>query len=318
MNSMNQLSPGKTGRHLCGVGWARELGITMLMVLFLGVWGAGTSHASLPWGTVFKGEDRFRSLLKEAYDKKWAALPIGERTAAVGLALCGTPYGNYTLEIHDKIEAPSVNFQQMDCWTFFEISLAFARMLGDPPKDHTPRRLLHYIELDRYRGGRCDGSYLSRLHFLEDWAHDNASRGWVKDVTREIGGVRMEKRNINTMSAPWRSYRYLRATPSLVSEVRQMEARVSSLPVYYIPKSRVPAAESKIRNGDIICITTSWKGCYSSHVGMAYRDKAGVLRFMHATSSRAKGRRVLVDARLSSYLGECSKRTGIFVVRPVK
>ena len=35
----------------------------------------------------------------------------------------------------------------MDCWTFFEISLAFARMLNEPAEEWTPAKFLHYIEL---------------------------------------------------------------------------------------------------------------------------------------------------------------------------
>lgn len=279
---------------------------------------AAPGHASLPWSTVFKGEPRFHSLLREASAKNWASLPIGERTAAVGLALVGTPYGTWTLEVDDRIEAPSINFQEMDCWTFFEIALGFARMLGDPPAQHTPQRLLHYIELDRYRGGRCDGTYLSRLHFLEEWSADNQARGLVKNITRDLGGVRMPRREITTMSGPWRSYRYLRANPNLVPGIRTMEARVSDFPVYFIPKARVPAIEPRLQNGDVICITTNWHGCYTSHVGLAYRDPQGVLRFLHATSSRDKGRAVIIDHRLSTYLNEHSKHTGIFVARPLR
>ena len=43
----------------------------------------------------------------------------------------------------------------MDCWTFFEIALGFARMLDEPEANWTSERMLHYIELDRYRGGNA-------------------------------------------------------------------------------------------------------------------------------------------------------------------
>src|SRR5690606_25246948 len=105
--------------------------------------------------------------------ENWRALLIGERTAKVGMALLGTPYVNYTLEIDDHIEAPSANFEGMDCWTFYEISLAFARMIREKPVGATPQDLLRFIELERYRDGKCDGSYLSRMHFLEEVFADN-------------------------------------------------------------------------------------------------------------------------------------------------
>ena len=81
---------------------------------------------------MFKGRDKFDSLVAKAKAENWKALPIGERTAAVGQALVGTRYKSFTLEIDNRIEAPSVNFTGLDCWTFYEVSLAFARMLNEP------------------------------------------------------------------------------------------------------------------------------------------------------------------------------------------
>ena len=111
----------------------------------------------LPFSTVFKGQNQFDRLVVAAKRENWKSLPIGERTAAVGQALTGTRYKHFTLEIDNRIEAPSVNFQGMDCWTFFEISLAFARMLDEPPEDWTPAMLLKNIERDRYRDGNLFG-----------------------------------------------------------------------------------------------------------------------------------------------------------------
>src|SRR5215471_2095377 len=161
-----------------------------------------TSAAELPFSTVFKGRDRFQALVREAREGGWKSLPIGERTAAVGRAMVGTRYKSYTLEIDDRVEAPSANFYGMDCWTFFEISLAFARMLNEPETHWNPERLLHYIELDRYRGGQCDGEYLSRLHYLEDWLYDNQRRGLVQDLTRDLGG-RSVPHSAREMSVGW-------------------------------------------------------------------------------------------------------------------
>nr|MBA3544472.1 DUF1460 domain-containing protein [Chthoniobacterales bacterium] len=150
---------------------------------------AGLTEArTLPFGTVFRGPEKFDYLVEQARENDWKSLPIGDRTAAVGRALVGTRYKSFTLEIDDHVEAPSANFYGMDCWTFFEIALGFARMLDDSPSQWTPERLLHYIELDRYRDGECTAEYLSRLHYLEDWLADNDRRGLVDDLTRPLGG----------------------------------------------------------------------------------------------------------------------------------
>jgi len=209
-----------------------------------------------------------------------------------------------------------VNFQGMDCWTFFEIALGFARMLNEPESNWTPERLLYYIELDRYRGGQCTGEYLSRLHYLEDWLRDNNRRGLVEDLTRDLGG-RSVPHSAREMSTGWRHYRYLAANRSLLGPLGRMEANVSSLPLYQIPKSQVAAIEPKLRSGDIIgVISRERNGLYSTaHVGLALRTSDGVLHFMHASSPSNYGR-VVIDDELSKYLYRYRSDSGILVGRP--
>ena len=286
------------------------------LLLFFSV--AFASESRLPFGTVFKGQDQFNRLVAKAKAGNWKALPIGERTAAVGQALVGTRYKHFTLEIDNRIESPSVNFQGMDCWTFFEIALSFARMLNEPESNWTPERLLHYIELDRYRGGECTGDYLSRLHYLEDWLYDNDSRGLVEDLTRDLGG-RSVPHSAREMSAGWRHYRYLAANRSLLGPLARMEANVSSRPLYEIPKNKVAGIESKLRSGDIIgIISRDRRGLYSTaHVGLALRTSDGVLHFMHASSPSNYGR-VVVDSQLSKYLYRYRSDSGILVARPLR
>ncbi|MES2573164.1 MAG: N-acetylmuramoyl-L-alanine amidase-like domain-containing protein, partial [Verrucomicrobiota bacterium] len=260
------------------------LRLALLFLLCLGAFAG----ASLPFDTVFKGRARFDELVARA--DTWKTLPLGERTAAIGRALCGTPYKGFTLEIDDHIEAPSVNLHGLDCWTFFETSLAFSRMLGEPRENWTPQTLLKYIELDRYRSGACDGSYISRLHYLEEWFIDNDRRSLVKDLTRQLGGVRVTH-PANEMTINWRTYRYMRANSALRPAIRSMEKQVSAMPMYHIPKAKVAAIEPLIQTGDIIGITTRDPGGIgTSHVGMAVRSEDGILRFMHASAPRNHGK----------------------------
>ncbi len=277
---------------------------------------APSAHASLglPMNTVFRGRATFDRLVARAERENWRALPIGERTVRVGLALAGTPYAGYTLEIDNRIEAPSVDFIGLDCWTFFETSLGFARMLHAKGPPYAPEDLLRMVELDRYRHGQCTGQYLSRIHFLEELFYDNEKRGLLTNITRHLDGAeRMEHRDIREMTVMWRHYRYLRNNPSLLPEMARIQEYVSDLPVYHIPKQRVPAIEGDLRDGDIIAITSRDTGGYTSHVGLAYRDPGGVLRFLHASSKQG---RVLVDDRLSVYLASKHDDAGIVVARP--
>lgn len=293
----------------------KTLGVIALF--FITLVGAN-AESRLPFSTVFKGRDRFDNMVSKAKAENWKILPIGERTATVGRALVGTRYKSFTLEIDNRIEAPSVNFNGMDCWTFYENALAFARMLNEPEENWTPEQMLHYIELDRYRGGQCTGEYLSRLHYLEDWLADNDRRGLVEDLTRSLGGSSVPH-SAREMTVGWRHYRYLAANRSLLGPLRQMEARVSSHPLYQIPKSRVASIEGRLRSGDIIgIISRDGPGRYStSHVGLALRAADGSLHFMHASSPRNYGH-VVIDSTLSSYLARYRTDSGILVARPIR
>ena len=284
----------------------RKIFLLLIFCQFGAVALASTSR--LPFGTVFKGRDRFDRLVAQAKANDWKSLPIGERTTAVGQALVGTRYKSFTLEIDNHIEAASANFNGLDCWTFFEIALGFARMLDESPEDWTPGRLLHYIELDRYRGGECTGDYLSRLHYLEDWLYDNNQRGLVDDLTRQLGGVSVPH-SAREMTVGWRHYRYLKANRRLLRPLAQMEGRVSSRPLYMIPKSRVARIESKLRDGDIIgIISRDRNGLYStSHVGLALRKNGG-FHFMHASAP------IITDGSLS--IRDCRLISIVFTPMP--
>jgi hypothetical protein len=291
-----------------------KIGVALLLVCSTTL----AFETRLPFSTLFKGRNQFDRLVATARSNDWKSLPIGQRTAAVGQALLGTRYKHFTLEIDNRIEAPSVNFQGMDCWTFFETSLAFARMLNEPESNWTPDTLLRYIEIDRYRGGECTGDYLSRLHYLEDWLYDNNERGLVADLTRHLGGVSVPH-SAREMTQGWRHYRYLAANRALLAPLGRMEADVSSRPLYQIPKKRIAKIESKLESGDIIGIVSRDRsGLYSTaHVGLALRTSDGVLHFMHASSPSNYGK-VVIDSQLSSYLYRYRTDSGILVARPLK
>lgn len=293
--------------------------ILLILVSPAAVLRANVERGRLPFTTVFKGQDQFDRLAAKARAENWKSFPIGQRTAIVGQSLVGTRYKHFTLEIDNHIEAASVNFYGMDCWTFFEISLAFARMLNEPETDWTPERLLYYVEIDRYRNGECTGDYLSRLHYLEDWLADNDRRGLIEDLTSKLGGVSVPH-SAREMSIGWRHYRYLAANKSLLGPLARMEKNVSARPLYQIPKSRVAKIEPQLKSGDIIGIVSRDRsGLYStSHVGLAMRSpKDGVVHFMHASSPSNSGR-VVVDTELSKYLYRYGSDTGILVARPLK
>jgi hypothetical protein len=273
------------------------------------------STVRLPMPTVFKGEGRYQALMSQAEQGNWRNLPLGQRTVKFGKAMLGVPYINYSLEVDDRIESPVVNLNGMDCWTFYENALGMARLLRYKPGPYSKQDLLHMVELERYRKGRCNGNYLSRMHHLEEVFYDNQRRGLSTNITPNLPGTVRLRREIREMTVQWKSYRYLKNDPSLIPKIGAIEKQVSRLPVYHVPKAKVRSVEHLLQDGDICAITSNWKYGYTSHVGMIVK-RGGRARFMHATSERSKGRRMIIDRPISDYLNESSSRAGIVISRP--
>lgn len=282
------------------------------------IFSISIAQAQLPFSTVFKSEARFSKLTSMAAPKarELKALPIGERVVWFGQALVGTPYKGFTLEIDDRIEAPSVNLEGLDCWTFFEVSLAFARMMDVEPSQWSPQMLLHFIEVDRYWNGKCTGSYLSRLHYLEDWARDNERRGYVKDLTRRLGAMNVSNA-ATEMTNHAQGYRYMKSSAVNRAGIAKLEADLRGRPLPMIPLRNIAAIESQLRNGDIVSIVSRDGDAFgTSHVGLILIQN-GVPHFMHASAPRNFGK-VVIDSRLSEYVARYKTNAGIMVARPLK
>jgi len=261
---------------------------------------------------VFKGEETFERLLALARERAWSDLPIGERIGAVGMALRRTPYVAATLELYDDREVCAVDLQSLDCVTFFESALAFARMLRRGGR--TPGALLAEITFTRYRGGQLT-DYASRLHYLSDWFVDNERKGVVRLITRELPGATRFTKRVNFMSTHPEAYRQLKANADLVRKISAVEAQISARELDYVPKAKVAAAQPLLMTGDIVGVTTAKGGLDCAHAGLCYRDAGGVPRFLHASTTRHT---VVVDDDLATYLLRVSTHTGIMVARPLE
>jgi len=271
----------------------------------------------LPRSATFIGEKKFRSIAAAAPERSWSTLAMGDRVIVAASMMLGTPYASFTLEIDDHVESPSVNFNGLDCWTFFEAALGLARMTRTRKPRYEPEDLLREIEWTRYRGGKCNGNYLDRIHYLEEWFRDNHARKNVRDITRSLAPVvPLNDRRIDEMTVLWQSYRYLKNNPGLRAGMAKIEAGLQQHPFHYIPKSAVAAIEPKLQNGDIIGIVTHKPHVYCSHVGLAIRTEDGGMHFMHASASSTK-RRVVIDKTVSGYLADFKSHAGIIVARPL-
>ncbi len=258
----------------------------------------------------FAGREVFERLLGLARAQAWRKLAIGERIGAVGIALLGTPYAAGTLEAGGGREICAVDLRGLDCVTFVETALGFARMLERGGR--TPRALLAQVRFTRYRAGRLLG-YASRLHYLSDWLADNARKRVVRLVTRELpGATRLEKR-VNFMSTHPAAYPPLAADAALVRTIARIETRLSRRPLVHVPRDRVAEAQPFLMTGDIVGITTSLEGLDCAHMGLCHRDEQGRVRLLHASTT---AREVTLDDELAAYLARVPTHTGIMVARP--
>lgn len=241
---------------------------------------------------------------------------MGDRVIKFARELHGLPYENFTLEIDDHIESPSVNLNGLDCWTFFEQSLGMARMVAIEKEQYTPEDLLREIEFTRYRAGVCTGNYLERIHYLAEWFFENDARGSCRHITKDFPGAeQIHDRRISEMTILWEHYRYLKNNPDLREPMKTWEEYVAAMPVYHIPKTKVAAIEPQLQNGDVIGIATKHHGGFCSHVGLIVRTDDGVARFMHASRNYKK---VVIDKSISGYLNSFSSHAGMIVGRPLE
>jgi hypothetical protein len=258
----------------------------------------------------FAGREVFARLLALAREQAWRKLPIGDRIGAIGIALLHTPYAAATLEVGDDREICSVDLHGLDCVTFFETAVCFARMLKGGGR--TPRALLGQVRFTRYRAGRLIG-YASRLHYTSDWFADNARKHVVRLVTRELPGAARLKKRVHFMSTHPAAYPPLAADPALVRAMARIEDRLNNQPMVYVPKDRVIGAQSFLKMGDIVGITTSIDGLDCAHTGLCYREEQGRVRLLHASTT---AREVTLDDELAAYLARVPTHTGIIVARP--
>jgi hypothetical protein len=260
----------------------------------------------------FKGKQIFYSLLKKAISKNWQDLPIGELIGKIARELEGTPYVASTIEVDPDREICSVNLTGLDCVTFMETTLAYARMLkkgGRKPED-----LRAEVALVRYRAGR-PGDYSTRLHYMSDWLADNSNRHIVKLLDQLPGALPFEQK-VGYMSTHPASYLQLINQPDQVAKIKKCEAAINNRQLKYLPMNKIAAIEPLLKTGDIVAVCTSQTGLDVVHTGFVYRTPDGVAHFIDASSAKSKMKVTLEPGAISSSLRWSNNLTGAMFARP--
>ena len=246
-----------------------------------------------------------------AVNKNLKEKPIGDVITEIGKSFIGTNYAANTLDKGDTEELV-INLTGLDCTTFLENALTFARCIKEGKTSFKDYQ--NELQKIRYRDGIING-YTSRLHYFSDWIYDNERKGIVKNISEEIGGDSL-KFKLNFMSEHPDSYVQLKKVPSYLPIIKEQEEQINKRKYYYIPKKKIVSIENKIRNGDLIAITSNVKGLDINHVGIAVKMDDGRIYFMHAPDVGYKVQ--ITKIPLADYLEKFDKDTGIIVLRALE
>lgn len=264
------------------------------------------SEAVMPGQTRFHDEAADTAAITSILDCVTAKGPLSanERISQFGRLLIGTPYVEGTLE--GTPEMLTVNMEGLDCTTFVETVMALTMTLESGRNSWMD--FLYNLEKIRYRAGRVNG-YGSRLHYISDWIVDNAHRGNLEDVTAAIGFPSYTVKTLDFMSSHRSSYPAL-SDEEAYQAIKNMEVGYRSHRYPEIKPQDLKKA--KLREGDIVAITTNVKGLDVQHMGIIVME-GGTPHLLHASSKAGK---VIIDPLpLSEYLRKNRSATGIRVIR---
>ena len=229
----------------------------------------------------------------------------GTAIVSIGKMFLGTPYQAHTLENNDP-EQLIVTFQGLDCTTFVENVMAF--YLLNRNNEYTFDAFAKQLRQIRYRNGQING-YPSRLHYFTEWIENNAQKGWLEDVTAQLGGIEITKKR-EFMSKHRKAYSALNEE-SAYQGILDMEAALANSSYFLLDKDNVEKSESAIHNGDIIAFATSIDGLDVTHTGLAIWQEDR-LHLLHASSS---GQVEISKKPLADYTRNITKNTGLIIAR---
>jgi hypothetical protein len=206
---------------------------------------------------------------------------LGDRIDLVSGSLIGRPYvGGPLGGGPDLPEVFTATLDGFDCVTYIETVLALALSRG-------LHEFLRTLRLLRYKRGEV--AWASRNHYMVDWARNNSSAGFIKNLTSGRYAVKKER------------------TLSLVPGLP--EKRVSFA---CFPKRKIGSVRTRINTGDLILFASARKRLDVFHAGLLLL-KDGRLLFRHATRSIG----AVVEQPLAAFLSK-NRMSGFILLRPLE
>lgn len=276
------------------------IGVKRILVISLLLWCVCLLYANQP-----------DSIKVERWLKEAQSLPSDScRTLHFAKQMLGVPYVGGTLDGNAE-ESLVVSTSKLDCTTFVETVLALT--LTDKENKRDFGSFKEQLTRIRYREGVIDG-YASRLHYFSDWIRDNERKGIIRECTSETSCSQTQELWLNFMSTHAESYLPMQKDTSLIGKIASQEKEWQGVQIFYIPKEKLNLSSQKlkIKDGDIIALTTNIKGLDVVHVGFAFW-KGEKLHLLHASSIAKK---VIEDSQsLYDYSKNKKAHTGVRVVR---
>jgi hypothetical protein len=294
-------------RNFIGNSFAIALGLTLPGLLKSGL---ASNYRETDDAPIYseKTKLKFAEIIHKSNSGNWKSLQIGECMGKLAKEFVGIPYLGGTLE-GEGPEVCRINFEGLDCVTFFENTLCLARLIKKEKTDF--QDLINEIIYTRYRNGKL-GDYTSRLHYTADWIFDNMQKKTVFDVTKKFGG-RARPFDVYYMSRHFDKYSALAAKPDYVKQIAEFENSINKRTYFTIKNNYLQKSEKHFKTGDIVAITSNVAGLDYAHTGLIIEEN-GQNRFIHASSAHKK---VKIDCPLSEYVGKKSYPAEVTVVRPI-
>jgi len=278
---------------------------TCFLLLFLNVWIYPVSGQER--NITYQRQD---SIIFTRYIQAFTAkknLPTSDLIIKTAEFFIKAPYVAGTLNVNGKKEMLVVNLRQFDGNTLVESCLALVRTL----QHQQPTFKAYSAELKdiRYRNGKLT-DYNSRLHYFSDWIPDNEKKGKIINLTYEFGG---EPFSIIADDISRKAKLHQPLSDTMIRhKTAETEQNIPAGKYFRIPKN-IPA-NSRIRNGDILCLTTNGKGAGISQIGFALRQ-GQILYFIHASQA---GKKVEISSvPFIQFIEQNEKTTGYMVIRPL-
>ncbi len=266
------------------------------------------SHLCLAQEMVFNKSDQERLNLIVAKQVNSSFENISE----IGTSFLGSPYVAHTIEGFQN-EPLVLNFSAFDCTTFVEKSLSlyllqYERLEEFTTEENHLKTYGQLLENIRYRNRKRDG-YTSRLHYFTEWIQNNEKKGYVFDITEDLGGSSIEK-TLDFMSSHRSSYSALKDDQVFENWVK-IEKALN--PMRYAILGLGAIKTAAIEEGDIIAFATNIDGLDVTHTGIAI-EKNKKIHLLHASSS---GGVVISKKPLYKFAQGINRCIGIIIVRPV-